>query len=93
MSHDPVQETTAAPTSSEVPTPETAASSVTFGRMAPGVFVTDIERSVAFYTDRDDLKSCRTKFSQELVEALIKQERSIVLFTHAIRLKRGTSLA
>ena len=38
--------------------------------------------SVAFYTDRDDLKSCRTKFSQELVEALIKEERAVVLFTH-----------
>jgi 4-amino-4-deoxy-L-arabinose transferase-like glycosyltransferase len=38
--------------------------------------------SVAFYTDRDDLKSCRTRISQELVEALIKQDRSVVLFTH-----------
>ena len=48
MSHDPVHETTTAPstassTSSDAP--------VTFGRMAPGVFVTDIERSVAFYRD------------------------------------------
>lgn len=38
--------------------------------------------SVAFYTDRDDLKSCRTKVSQELVEELIKKDRSVVLFTH-----------
>jgi len=38
--------------------------------------------SVAFYTGRDDLKSCRTKVSQELVEALIQRERSVVLFTH-----------
>ncbi len=38
--------------------------------------------SVAFYTDRDDLKSCRTRISQELVEALIKQDRAVVLFTH-----------
>ena len=38
--------------------------------------------SVAFYTDRDDLKSCRTKISQELVEALILRDRSVVLFTH-----------
>lgn len=38
--------------------------------------------SVAFYTDRDDLKSCRTRVSQELVEALIQRDRSVVLFTH-----------
>ena len=38
--------------------------------------------SVAFYTGRSDLKSCRTKVSQELVEALIRQDRSVVLFTH-----------
>jgi len=38
--------------------------------------------SVAFYTDRDDLKSCRTKVSQELVEELILRDRSVVLFTH-----------
>ena len=38
--------------------------------------------SVAFYTDRDDLKSCRTRVSQELVEALMQQDRSVVLFTH-----------
>jgi 4-amino-4-deoxy-L-arabinose transferase-like glycosyltransferase len=38
--------------------------------------------SVAFYTDRDDLKSCRTRVSQELVEALIQHDRSVVLFTH-----------
>ena len=38
--------------------------------------------SVAFYTDRSDLRSCRTKVSQELVEALIQRDRSIVLFTH-----------
>jgi 4-amino-4-deoxy-L-arabinose transferase-like glycosyltransferase len=38
--------------------------------------------SVAFYTDRDDLKSCRTRVSQELVEALIERDRSVVLFTH-----------
>jgi len=38
--------------------------------------------SVAFYTDRDDLKSCRTKVSQELVEALIQRDRAVVLFTH-----------
>jgi len=38
--------------------------------------------SVAFYTDRDDLKSCRTKVSQELVEALIQRDRTVVLFTH-----------
>jgi 4-amino-4-deoxy-L-arabinose transferase-like glycosyltransferase len=38
--------------------------------------------SVAYYTERDDLKSCRTRISQELVEALIKQDRAVVLFTH-----------
>jgi 4-amino-4-deoxy-L-arabinose transferase-like glycosyltransferase len=38
--------------------------------------------SVAFYTDRDDLKSCRTRVSQELVEELIQRDRSVVLFTH-----------
>jgi len=38
--------------------------------------------SVAFYTDRDDLKSCRTRVSQELVEELIQHDRSVVLFTH-----------
>lgn len=38
--------------------------------------------SVAFYTGRDDLKSCRTKVSQELVEELILHDRSVVLFTH-----------
>lgn len=38
--------------------------------------------SVAFYTDRADLRSCRTKVSQELVEALVKQDRTVVLFTH-----------
>ena len=38
--------------------------------------------SVAFYTDRDDLKSCRTRVSQELVEELIRRDRSVVLFTH-----------
>jgi 4-amino-4-deoxy-L-arabinose transferase-like glycosyltransferase len=38
--------------------------------------------SVAFYTDRDDLKNCRTKVSQELVEALIQRDRTVVLFTH-----------
>ena len=31
--------------------------------------------SVAFYTDRDDLKSCRTKISQELVEARSRRDR------------------
>jgi 4-amino-4-deoxy-L-arabinose transferase-like glycosyltransferase len=38
--------------------------------------------SVAFYTGRSDLKSCRTKVSQELVEALLKHDRAVVLFTH-----------
>ena len=38
--------------------------------------------SVAFYTDRSDLKSCRTQVSQELVEALIQRDRTVVLFTH-----------
>ena len=38
--------------------------------------------SVAFYTGRDDLMSCRTKFSQELVEAIEKRPRAVVLFTH-----------
>ncbi|HEX3150242.1 MAG TPA: glycosyltransferase family 39 protein [Gemmataceae bacterium] len=38
--------------------------------------------SVSFYTDRDDLKSCRTRVSQELVEELIQRDRSVVLFTH-----------
>lgn len=38
--------------------------------------------SVAFYTDRADLRSCRTKVSQELVELLIQRDRSVVLFTH-----------
>jgi hypothetical protein len=38
--------------------------------------------SVAFYTDRDDLKSCRTRVSQELVEELIQRDRAVVLFTH-----------
>jgi catechol 2,3-dioxygenase-like lactoylglutathione lyase family enzyme len=49
MSLDPVHETTAAPsTDSRTASPD---AHVTFGRMAPGVFVTDIERSVAFYRD------------------------------------------
>ena len=38
--------------------------------------------SVAFYTDRSDIQSCRTRVSQELVEALIQRDRSVVLFTH-----------
>jgi 4-amino-4-deoxy-L-arabinose transferase-like glycosyltransferase len=38
--------------------------------------------SVAFYTHRDDLKSCRTSVSQELIEQLIQRDRSVVLFTH-----------
>jgi 4-amino-4-deoxy-L-arabinose transferase-like glycosyltransferase len=38
--------------------------------------------SVAFYTGRDDLRSCRSKVSQELVEKLMKNDRAIVLFTH-----------
>jgi hypothetical protein len=38
--------------------------------------------SVAFYTDRDDMRSCRTKVSQELVEALLMHDRAVVLFTH-----------
>jgi 4-amino-4-deoxy-L-arabinose transferase-like glycosyltransferase len=38
--------------------------------------------SVAFYTERDDLKSCRTSVSQELIEQLILRDRSVVLFTH-----------
>jgi 4-amino-4-deoxy-L-arabinose transferase-like glycosyltransferase len=38
--------------------------------------------SVAFYTDRDDLKSCRTRVSQELIEQLVQRDRSVVLFTH-----------
>jgi 4-amino-4-deoxy-L-arabinose transferase-like glycosyltransferase len=38
--------------------------------------------SVAFYTDRSDLKNVRTKASQELVEAIIKEKRAVVLFTH-----------
>ena len=38
--------------------------------------------SVAFYTDRADIRSCRTRFSQELVEALIQRDRAVVLFTH-----------
>lgn len=38
--------------------------------------------SVAFYAGRDDLKSCRTRVSQELVEELIQQDRAVVLFTH-----------
>lgn len=38
--------------------------------------------SVAFYTDRADIQSCRTRVSQELIEALIQRDRSVVLFTH-----------
>ncbi|HKA06428.1 MAG TPA: glycosyltransferase family 39 protein [Gemmataceae bacterium] len=38
--------------------------------------------SVSFYTNRDDLKSCRTRISQELVEELIQRDRAVVLFTH-----------
>ncbi len=38
--------------------------------------------SVAFYTNRDDLKSMRSKQSQELIETLMKRDRSVVLFTH-----------
>ena len=37
---------------------------------------------MAFYTDRADIRSCRTRVSQELVEALIQRDRSVVLFTH-----------
>jgi catechol 2,3-dioxygenase-like lactoylglutathione lyase family enzyme len=49
MSQDPVHETTPAPSTAGNTTEPDA--HVTFGRMAPGVFVTDIERSVAFYRD------------------------------------------
>ena len=49
MSQDPVHETTTAPSTADDTTFSDAP--VTFGRMAPGVFVTDIERSVAFYRD------------------------------------------
>lgn len=38
--------------------------------------------SVAFYTEREDLKSVRTKASQELVEAVIQEGKAVVLFTH-----------
>jgi 4-amino-4-deoxy-L-arabinose transferase-like glycosyltransferase len=38
--------------------------------------------SVAFYTGRSDLKSCRTKVSHELVLALLERDRAVVLFTH-----------
>lgn len=38
--------------------------------------------SVAFYTGRDDLRSMRSKQSQELVERILKEERAMVLFTH-----------
>lgn len=38
--------------------------------------------SVAFYTGRDDLRSMRSKQSQELIETLMKEDRAVVLFTH-----------
>jgi 4-amino-4-deoxy-L-arabinose transferase-like glycosyltransferase len=38
--------------------------------------------SVAFYTDRDDLKSVRTKVSHDLVMELLNRDRTVVLFTH-----------
>ncbi|WP_020472522.1 ArnT family glycosyltransferase [Zavarzinella formosa] len=38
--------------------------------------------SVAFYTGRDDLKSMRSKQSQELIETLMTQDHAVVLFTH-----------
>lgn len=38
--------------------------------------------SVAFYTNRDDFKSMRSKQSQELIETLMKGDRAVVLFTH-----------
>ena len=38
--------------------------------------------SVAFYTGRDDLRSMRSKQSQELIETLMKHDRAVVLFTH-----------
>jgi len=49
MSHDPFQGTTAPATSSSEP--PSADTPFTLGRMAPMVFVTDIERSVGFYRD------------------------------------------
>lgn len=38
--------------------------------------------SVAFYTERDDLLSVRTKVSQDLIEKLMQHDRAVVLFTH-----------
>jgi catechol 2,3-dioxygenase-like lactoylglutathione lyase family enzyme len=49
MSHDPSQGITAPVPSSGEPTPSDTP--FTLGRIAPMVFVTDIERSVAFYRD------------------------------------------
>ena len=48
MSHDPIHETPATTTSDDV-SPASAGAPFTLGRIAPMVFVTDIERSVAFF--------------------------------------------
>ena len=38
--------------------------------------------SVAFYTGRDDLISMRSKQNQALIDQLLTQPRTVVLFTH-----------
>jgi 4-amino-4-deoxy-L-arabinose transferase-like glycosyltransferase len=38
--------------------------------------------SVSFYLDRSDLKTTRSKNSQELVDMLYERRRTVVLFTH-----------
>lgn len=38
--------------------------------------------SVAFYLNRDDLKSVRSKYTQTLIEAMLAHPRCVVIFTH-----------
>jgi 4-amino-4-deoxy-L-arabinose transferase-like glycosyltransferase len=38
--------------------------------------------SVAFYLERDNLITVRSKFTQHLIEAMLEHPRSVVIFTH-----------
>jgi 4-amino-4-deoxy-L-arabinose transferase-like glycosyltransferase len=38
--------------------------------------------SLSFYLERDDLRNIRSKFSQTLIERMMEQPKTVVLFTH-----------
>lgn len=61
--------------------PETAALLQSFRHEPMYCFPRNVD-SVAFYTERADLLSVRTKVSQDLIERLIQHDRAVVLFTH-----------